>query len=85
MDAIYAARKTIHFECYIIHEDDIGQQFADALIARAGAGVTVRLIYDWLGALGKTSSAFWGRLRKAGVEARCYNPPRPDRPFGWIS
>src|SRR5262249_7136547 len=29
--------------------------------------------------------AFWNRLRAGGVEVRCYNPPRFDRPLGWLS
>src|SRR3989304_342901 len=49
--AIRSAKRWIHFETYIIHEDEIGQQFADLLAARAGEGVKVRLIYDWVGAL----------------------------------
>jgi cardiolipin synthase len=49
------------------------------------AGVRVRLLYDWLGGFGKTSRGFWNRLREGGVEVRCYNPPRFDNPFGWIS
>ena len=85
LDAIAGARRTIHFENYIIHDDAVGIQFADALIGRAQAGVRVRLIYDWMGALGKTSRAFWQRLRAGGVEVRCYNPPRLDSPFGWVS
>jgi cardiolipin synthase len=56
--AIAAARKTVHFECYIIHEDDTGRQFAGALIEKARQGVKVRLLYDWMGALGKTSRGF---------------------------
>src|SRR5574337_1375499 len=28
---------------------------------------------------------FWARLRDAGVEVRCYNPPHLDAPFGWVS
>ena len=85
LEAINAARHHIHFESYIIHEDDTGWMFADALVARARAGVRVRLIYDWMGALGKTSHSFWNHLRAAGVEVRCYNPPRLDSPFGWVS
>ncbi|MBI1821389.1 MAG: cardiolipin synthase B [Nitrospirae bacterium] len=85
LEAIDAAKKTIHFENYIIHEDDIGNQFARALAARAQEGVRVRLIYDWLGALGNTSPRFWERLRKAGVEVRCYNPPQLDHPLSWLS
>jgi cardiolipin synthase len=83
--AIAAARHTIHFEMYIVHEDAQGRLFAEALSAKARDGVQVRLIYDWMGGFGKTSRAFWKRLRDAGVEVRCYNPPRFDSPLGWVS
>ncbi|HWB85351.1 MAG TPA: phospholipase D-like domain-containing protein [Bryobacteraceae bacterium] len=85
LKAIHGARHHIHFECYIIHEDDTGREFADALIAKAQEGVRVRLIYDWMGGFGKASRRFWNRLRAGGVEVRCYNPPRLDSPFGWLS
>src|SRR5687768_16646966 len=85
LDAIKSAERYIHFESYIIHEDDAGWLFADALSAKAREGVRVRLIYDWLGGFGKTSRSFWTRLREAGVEVRCYNPPSLDAPFGWLS
>ena len=83
--AIEAARRTIHFESYIIHDDETGERFAQALMARARAGVRVRLIYDWLGALGKTSRRFWRQLRAAGVEVRCCNPPSLVSPVTWLS
>lgn len=83
--AIDGAKRNIHFESYIIHEDATGNEFAEALIAKAREGVRVRLIYDWMGGVGKTSWRFWNRLRAAGIEVRCYNPPRFDSPFGWLS
>jgi cardiolipin synthase A/B len=82
--ALEAAEQTIHFESYIIHEDEQGAQFAELLMAKARAGVRVRLIYDWVGALNATSNRFWRRLREAGVEVRCFNMPRFDSPFGWL-
>ena len=85
LEAIARARRHIHFESYIIHDDVVGEQFGDALIARARAGVPVRVIYDWMGGFGKTSRRFWNRLRAGGVEVRCYNPPTPASPLGWIS
>ncbi len=85
LEAIHSAERRIHFENYIIHSDDVGQQFADALAAKAREGVRVRLIYDWLGALGATTHRFWKNLRQAGVEVRCFNPPRLDSPLGWLS
>lgn len=85
LDAIAAAKARIHFENYILADDEIGNRFADALIARARAGITVRLIYDWLGVFRKSSRAFWEKLRSGGVDVRCYNPPRIESPLGWIS
>jgi cardiolipin synthase len=83
--AIGAAQRHIHFENYILREDEVGHRFADALLAKAREGVRVRLIYDWMGGFGKTSRAFWRHLRAGGVDVRCYNPPRLDAPFGWLS
>jgi cardiolipin synthase len=83
-EAIKSARKKIYFESYIIHEDDQGREFAEALAAKAREGVKVRLIYDWMGAIWASSSKFWKWIREAGIDARCFNPPRFDSPFGWI-
>src|SRR5689334_22581106 len=47
--AMQAAEHTIHFESYIIHEDEQGARFAELLMAKARAGVRVRVIYDWVG------------------------------------
>ena len=85
LEAIAAARNHIYFENYFIQDDDTGRRFAEALVAKARSGVRVRLIYDWLGSFGKASRGFWNRMRAAGVNVRCYNPPRLDSPFGWLS
>jgi cardiolipin synthase len=82
--AIQQAQRYIYFESYIIHDDDVGHEFADALIARAAQGVTVRVIYDWLGAFGKSRRRFWRRLEQGGVVVRCYNPPRILSPLSWL-
>jgi cardiolipin synthase A/B len=85
LEAIRGARSRVHFESYIIYDDDVGNEFAAALVAKAREGARVRLVYDWLGGLGKTSARFWERLRAGGVEVRCYNPPRLSAPLGWLS
>lgn len=85
LEAIGRAEQTVHIEMYIIHGDAQGMAFADALIARAQAGVAVRLLYDWMGGVGNTPRRFWTRLREGGVDVRCYNPPRFDRPLAWTS
>src|SRR5690606_34086035 len=83
--AIRGAKRHVLFENYNIYEDDVGREFADALIAKAREGVKVRLIHDWIGGFRKASRAFWNRMAEGGVEVRCYNPPRWDSPFGWVS
>jgi cardiolipin synthase len=84
LKAIEGAASHVHFECYIIHDDEVGQRFAAALTAAAARGVKVRVLYDWLGGL-QTRGRFWKRLRDGGVEVRCFNPPRLDQPIGWMS
>jgi len=85
LEAIAAARKHIHLESYIIYGDATGRRFADALLQKAAEGVCVRVIYDWLGGFGKTPHKFWERLRTGGIQVRCFNHPRLDRPLGWLS
>ncbi|HPW35044.1 MAG TPA: phospholipase D-like domain-containing protein, partial [Syntrophorhabdus sp.] len=85
VESMKSAERWIHFESYIMHDDDAGREFSEILAAKAREGIRVKVIYDWLGGLGKTSRRFWQRLRDAGVEVRCFNPPRFDSPLGWIS
>ena len=75
LDAIHRAEGWVHFENYIIRDDTTGRRFAEALAARARAGVAVCLLTDWLGSrgLGRRLAA---ELRAAGVELRRFNPPR---------
>jgi cardiolipin synthase A/B len=84
LDAIASAERYVHFESYIIRDDVSGRRFADALMAKARAGVRVRVLYDWMGAVGKTPGRFWAALRAAGVEVRCFNPLRLSSPLGWV-
>jgi cardiolipin synthase len=81
--AICSAERVIHFENFIIADDDTGRLFAEALIERARAGVRVKVLYDWLGSSMRALPRFWNRLRQAGVEVRVFNPPRLTDPF-WI-
>ena len=82
--AIQDAQRYICFENFIFHEDEVGARFAAALSERARAGVEVRLIFDWLGCLGKASKHFWRPLIDAGVLVRCFNRPRAAHPILWL-
>ncbi len=82
--AIGGARHHVCFENFIFYEDEVGAEFSAALIERARAGVEVRMVYDWLGCLGKSSKHFWRRLIAAGVRVRCFNSPRAAHPILWL-
>src|SRR5258705_10490926 len=69
LNAIQSARRTIHFEMYILHEDEAGGTFADALIRKAAEAVRGRLLDDWMGAFGKPSHRFWKWLRPGRADA----------------
>lgn len=74
LERIAAATHTIHLDSYIFRSDNTGRRFGDALVARAEAGVQVRILTDWLGSVSSRGS-FWRRLRKAGATIRFFNPP----------
>jgi cardiolipin synthase A/B len=84
LDALAAARQSVHLETYIFADDVVGRRFADALVACARRGVEVRLLNDWLGSLGEAGRSFWRRLAAAGVEVRTFNPFRFDSPLAWL-
>jgi cardiolipin synthase len=84
LESIRGARDEVHLECYILADDPVGREFAEALCAKAREGVRVRIVYDWVGALGRAGRRFWRGLRLAGVEVRCFNPPRLGAPLDWV-
>ena len=51
LEAIAEAEREILLEMYWFASDRVGQQFADALVAKAEAGVKVRVIYDAVGSI----------------------------------
>ncbi len=77
---IDGAQRRIHLENYIIHGDRTGQEFADRLIARARAGIVIRVMYDWVGSI-LTSAPFWRRLRNAGIQVRAFGRLRAADPL----
>jgi cardiolipin synthase len=84
LTAIGSSRRTVHFENYMVHDDQVGRRFAAAFVEKAREGVRVRVLYDWFGSLGKATARFWRHLRAGGVDVRCYNPPRLSQPLGWL-
>ena len=76
--AIAAARNNINLETYIFDQDPLGLQFADLLIAKQRAGVTVNIIYDSVGTLG-VPQEFFERMRAAGIRLLAFNPVNPAK------
>jgi cardiolipin synthase A/B len=73
--AIQDAKHTIEFSTYVYWRSDIASQFADALIERAAAGVTVRLMVDAVGAAVMDTRTLW-RLERSGVRVAWFRPVR---------
>jgi len=69
------AKKSISFSTYILRKDRVTKSIVDALIAKASAGVHVRLLLDSLGSY--RLYFFQGplqKLRKAGCEVHFFMP-----------
>jgi cardiolipin synthase len=75
LEAIRGATQTISFETYIYWSGRIGREFAEALAARAEAGVKVHVLLDWVGA-GKMDDELLTLMEDAGVEVLKYHPLR---------
>ncbi len=81
--AIGRARDHINIESYIFDDDEVGQRFAAALMAKQADGVQVNLIRDSVGTLG-TPSVFFTRLSAAGINVLEFNPVNPvTAKAGW--
>lgn len=78
LDAITNAQRSIIFESYIFADDKTGARFRDALIERAKADVSVRVLIDGLGSL-STDPQFWAPLIAAGGRVEYYQPIMPWR------
>ena len=81
--AIQEAERRILFENYIVDDDAVGREFAEALAAKARAGVDVRIVYDWLGSY--RARSLWPILTNAGAKVQAFNRPRLDSPLGWVT
>jgi cardiolipin synthase A/B len=79
--AIRSARDHIHFEIYMIDDDELGRRFAGLLLQKQAEGVQVNLIYDSVGCM-TTPSAFFQRLRDGGIQVREFNPINPLKMHG---
>ena len=82
-EAIAAARESVVLEAYILRSDETGHRIGDALIEAAKRGVQVRVLSDWIGMRGISTSFLTG-LKKAGIAHRAFSPPGWRRWMGLI-
>jgi cardiolipin synthase A/B len=75
LQAIKASTQSVNLECYIFHPGEIADQFIDALIERARAGVKVTIVADAIGSA-RLAGARVRRLRAAGCRLEFYQPLR---------
>ncbi len=74
--AIEGATHSINLKTYTFEGGLIGNQFADALIAKQQQGVQVNIIYDgWGSAL--TRGSFFDRMRSSGIRLVEFDPLNP--------
>jgi cardiolipin synthase len=76
--AIDAAERYIVVSFYILRDDELGRDFKARLIARAQAGVSVRVLYDAIGSSGLPKS-YVAELRQGGVDIRDFHSIRRSR------
>lgn len=81
LNAIKAAKETIHLETYIFRSDQVGRRFAEALSEKARMGVSVKVIYDSVGSL-TTDPDLFRSMEEAGVALFAYHPIAPWK-GGW--
>jgi cardiolipin synthase len=82
-DAIRSAEHTILLEYYIIQSDRIGIGLAHELAAAVQRGVTVKLIYDYIGCI-DTPASYFKNLSRQGVQLLPFNVPSFRRGFYWF-
>lgn len=77
--SIGAATQSITFECAYFRRGEMTRRFADALSARARAGVRVHVNLDWAGT-SKMKREDLERMRDAGAEVEIYHKPHFHSP-----
>ena len=81
LEDIGSATSSIHINQYGFRPGAIGERFAQALLAKAAAGVPVRLVVDGSGSCrGRAGRTFYERLREGGIDVRIVRATRPWAP-----
>jgi cardiolipin synthase A/B len=76
LKAIGQAKSLVQYETFFMTKGQRADNFAEAVIEQAKAGVTIQLLFDDRGT-SDISQSYWQRLRDAGIEVRFF------RKFAW--
>lgn len=74
LESVKKAEHHIHFEFYMLHEEEITKEIFDVLCEKARSGVEVRVLADYVGSLMSFfQTKTVNRLLAAGVQVEFYN------------
>ena len=82
LEAIAAAQETVDFSTYIYWTSTTAEDFAEALIERARAGVEVNFLLDGWGSA-TIDRELLGKVEGAGVSVGWFRPPPVSTPWRW--
>jgi cardiolipin synthase len=82
-NALQEAKRLITLEFYIIRDDCTGCAFSEALALAAERGVTILLLYDYVGCF-DTAGSFFRNLEQKGVRCLPFNPPPFKKGIAWF-
>jgi cardiolipin synthase A/B len=83
LEDIHAATSSVHINQFGFKPGDVGEVFADVLVAKAAEGVPVRLVVDSRGSDPEGSSkALYDRLTAAGIEICVMRATKFRAPLG---
>ncbi len=74
LEAVSSAKKTIDFSSYIYWPGETADEFSEAFIDRARAGVEVNVVLDGYGSA-KLDGEHLERLERSGVNVSIFRPP----------
>ncbi len=72
LKAIAFATNYILLQSYMVHDDQAGQEFKQALIDRAKQGINIYFLYDEIGS-NKLSRSYLQSLRKHGIQVSAFH------------
>jgi cardiolipin synthase len=82
---IEAATSSVHINQFGFRPGQIGERFADTLLAKTSEGIPVRLIVDRLGTdPDRSSRDFYRRLLAGGIEVGVVRAAQPRAPAGLL-